>query len=279
MIISILRNLTCIFSFLLFYNVCNTSTKLEVAFKKALLCCVFFIAIQIFLPVASAVTSVWNPRGIFGFYGFQIGSLFVFSYSFGTFILLHSALTNRLTLPRILLLLLTQSKAAYLALLSLLLRAVKAKHLVLLLMSTVLVSQMFWKDILIFLPYLDFLVTTWMSGKIDPSTSYRLVQIELALGSLKLNPWIGNPQSAINIENQYFYWLSEYGIFGSSIKLVSFLLLFLDCTNNQQRFTLAVVLSILAVSFPVLEGSKVSLIVWGSLGALYRIKRAENGYA
>lgn len=277
LILSIARDLICIMTFLIFYSLCTNSQKLESAFKQCFVVSVIFILALALLPPSSFLISYWNPRGNFGFYGVQIGSLFVFSYSYGTFLLLLIIISTRLTLLKALLILLTQSKSVYLAFMLILTKHLKAKHIILVLISLSFLIYHFYEQFVNLLPYLKYLITTWTSGSLDPSTKYRLVQFSLAMSSVETNPFFGHPQSQINIENQYFYWLSEYGIIGFSMRATAVAIVFASCTLGSQRTLVFALLAVMALSFPILEAPKISLIVWGCFGALCRIKKVDNG--
>lgn len=270
LLIGLVRDLSCILSFLIFYQITDTIEDLKGAYEKLLFASIIFISLQFALP-NSIILSFWNPRGTLGFYGMQLGSFFVFSYSYGTFLLLCIALRLKLSVVSFSLAIFTQSKAVYLVLFPLTffrLNFVKVFFVIILLFFV------FWEfigNIINGLPYVEFLIQTWMSGQLDPSTSYRLVQLDMAIKSVIDNPFIGDPKHYINIENQYLYWLSDYGLIGGFVRITVICAIFILAIRHRSRKAIIFVVFTMGLAFPVLDAPKISILVWGLLGSMFRI--------
>ena len=271
---AVIRDSSCFMSFIIFYSISRRYEALRLSFKMGFYFCIFFIIAQT-VPIISSLLQTWNPRGLTGFYGLQVGSIFVFSYSFGTFILLMIAVESKIRPQSLILLALTQSKSVYLTSFFLMLVYNSFRNNIFLLSALCIVLLLSIDVIRPFVPYLFFLVDTWSTGTIDPSTSYRLIQFSVAFESIQANPFFGNPSSNINIENQFFYWLSEYGLIGTLMRSVSIILLITAVSDRRQRFIVLLILSIVSLSYPVLEAPKISLFVWGLLGSLIALSKKE----
>ncbi|WP_422048481.1 hypothetical protein [Shimia sp.] len=279
---SILRDLICFLTFIISYNVFANQDlqKLRRVLKTLIGVTVGFVILQI-LPGTYSILSHWNPRGVQGFYGVQIGSLFVFSYSFGVFILLSSIVLGKVKFLSVVLIALTQSKSIFLAFLGISLLRMKLRSLPIYLGVLFTVGFLYYDTILQRLPYLYFLIDTWASGEIDPSTQYRLIQAQIAVNSVLDGPFWGNPTSDVNIENLYLYTLNEYGLLGATLRLVvAFLVVLETCgrgvLSRSERMQILLVILFAGLSFPVLEAPKISLLIWALFGALYRISQERS---
>lgn len=232
-----------LFYFLVFVTSYQIMVRLAVPYEKFLyglniivISLVIFNLIHLIYPQA---VSVINNRPIWGFRGISVGGPFVWSYIFSFFLLPVFFVYFHLTLLRfnfvrfvlltcvLILLLLGQSKACYLALVVCLLNyfivafltnKVSRKKLVFIfLFFSFLITSA-----LVMLPELFSAIiegfTSILEGRIDASTSGRIRQITIAteaLSSGDVIPFIFGEDVPVEvIENAYFSYFYKYGVVG-----------------------------------------------------------------
>ena len=267
--------------------------KLRKILNTVLLICVIFIFLQLVVPDNPIIKSV-SPRTIFGNLGIWIGGPFIWSYSFGVFLLiiysmyLFDVFNGKSMRFQILvftiiifLMIFTQSKAVYLSAMFITLLAVVykcsyrlntlfLKRLILLLTAITVLC------VYIFLEHLENLgniarfVNFLITREVDASTASRLAQLE-KIHLVTFVDWLfGAPSTGYEIENTYGYKLVNFGLLGVTTLLLQLTFIFLialkmfrwvPASEYFAFFALSVSLPIFMLGSIPLDGPKIGYLV------------------
>ncbi|PMO50576.1 hypothetical protein BCT08_23540 [Vibrio splendidus] len=225
---------------LLTFNLCcrlniNSKSVLSV-FYIFLISCVIFTLVHIYKPELVAFI---NPREAYSFRGISIGGPFVWSYIFAFVILpiffyfmtlLASEFKFRYAICSFLclgLILLSQSKAAYLSIFTcyflfsiifIYYRLVGYKNVILSSVFIFLIILLIFQNYSHELNTVSTALETLQDGGVDSSTAGRLRQITSVLAILDgtdlSTTFFGVTGETLIIENAYFSYLQDYGLFG-----------------------------------------------------------------
>ena len=233
-----------IYFFIIFisYNLAISMKISILSVKKMIFNLYYFSLIFLLLQIitySNGIVQVINPRPLINYKGLQIGGPFVWSYSFGFFLILvfflymgelffkkHSVYNFIHLFIVTFLLIFTQSKAIYLTLLFLFFFFLfhslfifrmnlikKLKYLSLSFTLLIIFIFIFIFNIDSFGNILRF-IEGFNSGNADASTATRLKQLSYIFNIPDMKLLFGFPEFKITIENAYGYYLYSFGIVG-----------------------------------------------------------------
>lgn len=262
-----------VLNLVVFIGAFNLARFIEYAeFKRLVLSVVVLSLLFIFLQFLGVIDeySIWTDRKLFNYYkGLQFGAEFIYSYSFGAFLLLilFSDIISNSMFWRFLIIItsfFTQSKSVLLGLIYFI-----RKHLfsagIFLIGVFVLLEDFVMKS-----NYGKFL-NSIVEGRVDSSTSNRLTQIKKISNSLERNFMFGSPDRDYFIENWFGHYIYTYGVVGALLlgSIIFFLWRICVLIKNKKMFYLIL---ILGLSFPVIDAPKIGYFLWFYLGTLLSMK-------